>query len=65
MEWLTLLLGTVLLRPYVFVFLAIYLTIAITQYGRGSLHRFYRIGLHNRFYIGILLDSQRFSLRVL
>ena len=33
MEWLTLLLGTVLLRPYVFVFLAIYLTIAILNMG--------------------------------
>jgi len=33
MEWLTLLLGTVLLRPYVFLFLAFYLTIAILNMG--------------------------------
>ena len=33
MELLTLLWGTVLLRPYVFVFLAIYLTIAIFHFG--------------------------------
>ncbi|SVE44020.1 uncharacterized protein METZ01_LOCUS496874, partial [marine metagenome] len=29
MEWPSLLLGTILLRPYVFVFFAVYLTIAI------------------------------------
>ena len=33
MEWLTLLLETVLFRPYVFVFLAIYLTIATLNMG--------------------------------
>ena len=33
MEYLTLLWGTVLLRPYVFVFLAVYLTIAILDMG--------------------------------
>ncbi len=33
MEWLTLLLGTVLLRPYVFLFLAVYLIIAILNMG--------------------------------
>ncbi|MDP6735606.1 MAG: carotenoid biosynthesis protein, partial [Nitrospinaceae bacterium] len=33
MECLTLLWGTVLLRPYVFVFLAVYLTIAILNMG--------------------------------
>lgn len=33
MEWLTLLIGTVLLRPYVFIFLAIYLFIASRQIG--------------------------------
>ena len=33
MEWLTLLFGTVLLRPYVFVFLVVYLTIAILNMG--------------------------------
>jgi len=33
MEWPSLLLGTVVLRPYVFVFLAVYLTIAILNMG--------------------------------
>ena len=33
MEWPSLLLGTILLRPYVFVFLAVYLTIAILNMG--------------------------------
>ena len=33
MEWLTLLFKTILLRPYVFVFLAVYLTIAILNMG--------------------------------
>ena len=33
MEWLSLLLGTIVLRPYVFVFLAVYLTIAILNMG--------------------------------
>ena len=33
MEWPSLLLGTVALRPYVFVFLAVYLTIAILNMG--------------------------------
>ena len=33
MEWLTLLLGTVLLRPYVFVFFAVYLIITILNMG--------------------------------
>jgi len=33
MEWLTLLWGTVLLRPYVFLFLAVYLTISIINMG--------------------------------
>ena len=33
MEILSLLLGTVLLRPYVFVFLAVYLTIAVLNMG--------------------------------
>ena len=33
MEWLTLLWGTVLLRPYVFLFLAVYLIIAILNMG--------------------------------
>ena len=33
MEWLTLLLGTVLRRPYVFLFLAVYLIIAILNMG--------------------------------
>ena len=33
MEWLTLLFGTILLRPYVFLFLAVYLIIAILNMG--------------------------------
>ncbi|KMP11518.1 hypothetical protein UZ36_04285 [Candidatus Nitromaritima sp. SCGC AAA799-C22] len=33
MEWMTLIWGTVLLRPYVFVFLAVYLIIAILHMG--------------------------------
>ena len=33
MEWPSLLVGTIILRPYVFVFLAIYLTIAILNMG--------------------------------
>ena len=33
MEWPSLLLGTIVLRPYVFVFLAVYLTIAILNMG--------------------------------
>jgi len=33
MEWPSLLLGTIVLRPYVFVFLAVYLTIAILSMG--------------------------------
>ncbi|MBT7272963.1 MAG: carotenoid biosynthesis protein [Nitrospina sp.] len=33
MEWSSLLLGTIFLRPYVFVFLAVYLTIAILNMG--------------------------------
>ena len=33
MEWPSLLVGTIILRPYVFVFLAVYLTIAILNMG--------------------------------
>ena len=33
MEWPSLLLGTIVLRPYVFVFLAVYLTIAVLNMG--------------------------------
>ena len=33
MEWPSLLMGTIVLRPYVFVFLAVYLTIAILNMG--------------------------------
>jgi uncharacterized membrane protein len=33
MEWSSLLIGTIFLRPYVFVFLAVYLTIAVLNMG--------------------------------
>ena len=33
MEWPSLLLGTIVLRPYVFVFLTFYLTVAIINMG--------------------------------